>query len=106
VAGSGRFCTEIMQLLGAQALVKTGAEGVMCAAVPALALGVAIKCDDGASRAAEALMAAMLARLLTLDDQQRAALARFAQPKIRNWNDIETGELRIAGEITALTRGH
>ena len=52
VAGSGRFCTEIMQLLGAQALVKTGAEGVMCAALPALALGVAIKCDDGAGRAA------------------------------------------------------
>jgi L-asparaginase II len=105
VAGTGRFCTEIMQLLGAQALVKTGAEGVMCAAVPALALGVAIKCDDGASRAAEALMAATLARLLTVDDQQRAALARFAQPKIRNWNDIETGELRVGAEIGALASG-
>jgi L-asparaginase II len=102
VAGTGRFCTEIMQLLGAQALVKTGAEGVMCATLPALALGVAIKCDDGASRAAEALMAAALARLLTLDDRQRAALARFAQPKLRNWNDIETGELRIGAEIGAL----
>src|SRR3984885_12909888 len=64
VAGSGRFCTEIMQLLGAQALVKTGAEGVMCAALPAPALGVAIKCDDGASRAAEALMAATLSPLV------------------------------------------
>jgi L-asparaginase II len=102
VAGSGRFCTEIMQLLGAQALVKTGAEGVMCAALPALALGVAIKCDDGAGRAAEALMAATLARLLTLDDRQRAALGRFAQPKIRNWNDIETGELRVCLEFDGL----
>jgi L-asparaginase II len=102
VAGSGRFCTEIMQLLGAQALVKTGAEGVMCAALPALAFGVAIKCDDGASRAAEALMAATLSRLLTLDDHQRAALGRFAQPKLRNWNDIETGELRVGAEIGAL----
>ena len=102
VAGTGRFCTEIMQLLGAQALVKTGAEGVMCAALPALALGVAIKCDDGAGRAAEALMAATLARLLTLDDRQRAALGRFAQPKIRNWNDIETGELRVCLEFDGL----
>jgi L-asparaginase II len=105
VAGSGRFCTEIMRLLGAQALVKTGAEGVMCASLPALAFGIAIKCDDGASRAAEALMAATLARLLTLDDQQRAALGRFAQPKLRNWNDIETGELRIGAEIGALSTG-
>jgi L-asparaginase II len=106
VAGSGRFCTEIMQLLGSQALVKTGAEGVMCAALPALALGVAIKCDDGASRAAEALMAATLARFLTLGENRRAALGRFAQPKIRNWNDIETGELRVALEICAPAGGH
>jgi L-asparaginase II len=102
VAGTGRFCTEIMQLLGAQAMVKTGAEGVMCAALPALGLGVAIKCDDGAGRAAEALMAATLARLLTLDDRQLAALARFAQPKLRNWNDIEVGELRVTLELGAL----
>jgi L-asparaginase II len=105
VAGSGRFCTEIMQLLGAQALVKTGAEGVMCAALPALGLGVAIKCDDGAARAADALIAATLSRLLTLDEQQRAALARFALPKLRNWNDIEVGELRVVAEISALGGG-
>jgi L-asparaginase II len=98
VAGSGRFCTEIMQLLGAQALVKTGAEGVTCAALPALGLGIAVKCADGAGRAAEVLLAAMLLRFLTLDDQQRSALARFAQPKLRNWNGIEVGELRVSGE--------
>jgi len=98
MAGSGRFCTEIMQLLGAQALVKTGAEGVMCAALPALGLGIAIKCDDGAGRAAEVAMAAMLLRFLTLDDRQRAALGRFAGPKLHNWNGIEIGELRISGE--------
>jgi L-asparaginase II len=101
VAGSGRFCTEVMQLLGAQALVKTGAEGVMCAALPAPGLGIAVKCDDGAGRAAEALMAAMLLRLLALGDRQRAALARFAQPKLRNWNGIEVGELRISADIRA-----
>ena len=77
----------------------------MCAALPAPALGVAIKCDDGASRAAEALMAATLSQLLTLDENQRAALARFAQPKLRNWNDIETGELRVGAEIGALASG-
>jgi L-asparaginase II len=98
VAGSGRFCTDIMQLLGAQALMKTGAEGVMCAALPAPGLGIAIKCDDGAGRAAEVVMAAMLLRFLTLDDPQRIALARFAQPKLRNWNGIDVGELRISGE--------
>jgi L-asparaginase II len=101
LAGSGRFCTEIMQLLGSQALVKTGAEGVLCAALPARGLGIAIKCDDGAGRAAEVVMAAMLLRFLAPDDRQRAALARFARPKIRNWNGVETGEMRIGADIRA-----
>jgi L-asparaginase II len=106
MAGSGRFCTEIMQLLGARVLVKTGAEGVMCAALPALGLGIAIKCDDGAGRAAEVVMAAMLLRFLALDDRQRTALARFAQPKLRNWNGLDVGELRISAEsgVRQLTR--
>ena len=47
VAGAGRFDTEVMKLLGARAFTKTGAEGVFCAALPALGLGVAVKADDG-----------------------------------------------------------
>ena len=39
-------------------VLKIGAEGVYCAALPEQGLGVAIKCDDGASRAAEVVMAA------------------------------------------------
>ncbi len=54
VAGTGRFCTEIMQLFGERVFVKTGAEGVYCGALPRQGLGIAIKCDDGAARAAQA----------------------------------------------------
>ena len=80
VAGTGRFCTEIMELLGARAFVKTGAEGVYCGTLPELGLGIAIKCDDGAGRAAETVMAAVIARFLPLDAAERAALARFVAP--------------------------
>ena len=41
VAGTGRFCTEIMQLFGARVFVKTGAEGVYCGALPEQGLGIA-----------------------------------------------------------------
>jgi len=95
VAGSGRFCTAIMELLGARVLVKTGAEGVYCAALPQQGLGIAIKCDDGAGRAAEALTAAVIARFLPLDAAEGAALARFVRPTLRNWNGIEIGTLRV-----------
>ena len=66
VAGTGRFCTEIMRIFGARVFVKTGAEGVFCAAFPELGYGVALKCDDGATRAAELMMAAVIARMLPL----------------------------------------
>ena len=59
----------------------------------ALGLGIAIKCDDGAGRAAEAIIATLIARFLPLDDAERAALANFAQPTLRNWNGIEVGAL-------------
>jgi L-asparaginase II len=91
VAGSGRFCTEIMQRFGARVFAKTGAEGVYCAALPEQGLGIAIKCDDGAARAAEVILAATLARLLPAD---RAALEPFVRPTLRNWNGIAVGGLR------------
>jgi L-asparaginase II len=101
VAGSGRFCTEVMQRLEVRALVKTGAEGVFCGALPAPGLGIAVKCDDGAGRAAEAIMAGLIARFLKLDDQERAMLARLERPVLRNWNGIEVGELRTTAALRA-----
>jgi L-asparaginase II len=95
VAGTGRFCTDIMKLLGKRAFVKTGAEGMFCGALPEQGLGIAIKCDDGGGRASEALMASIIARFLPLDDAERAALARFTRPTLRNWNGIEVGALRV-----------
>ena len=97
VAGTGRFCTEIMKLFGARVLVKTGAEGVFCGALPEQGLGIALKCDDGATRAAEVAMAAMIARFLPLSDDERAALDRFVRPELRNWNGIEVGGVAAGG---------
>src|SRR5262245_34794707 len=50
VAGTGRFCTVVMEHFGARVFVKTGAEGVFCGALPEQGIGIAIKCDDGAGR--------------------------------------------------------
>jgi L-asparaginase II len=99
VAGTGRFCTEIMQLFGERVFVKTGAEGVYCGALPEQGLGIALKCDDGAGRAAQAVMAALIARFLPLGDAERAALAHYAHPKLHNWNGFEIGALRVTGAI-------
>ena len=96
VAGTDRSCTKLMQRFGTRVLAKSGAEGVACGALPELGIGVAIKCDDGAGRAAEVIMAALVARLLPLDDADRAALDPLMRPVLRNWNGIEVGALRPA----------
>jgi L-asparaginase II len=94
VAGTGRFCTEIMQRFGARVFVKTGAEGVYCGALPEQGLGIAVKCDDGAGRAAQAIMAAAIARFLPHDAAAGAVLAPFIRPVLRNWNGFEVGAIR------------
>jgi L-asparaginase II len=99
VAGTGRFCTEIMQLFGTRVFVKTGAEGVYCGALPQQGLGIALKCDDGAGRAAQAIMAALIARFLPFVLAERAALRPFAQPVLHNWNGIEVGVVRVTDAI-------
>jgi L-asparaginase II len=99
VAGTGRFDTKLMDLLGERAFVKTGAEGVYCAAFPELGYGIALKTDDGHGRAAEAMMASLALRFLTLSDEERKALEALAQPVLKNWNGIEVGQIRVTSEL-------
>jgi L-asparaginase II len=92
VAGSNRFCTRVMQAVP-RAFVKTGAEGVFCGAVPHAGLGIALKCDDGASRASEAAMAAILASLQVWTDAERKALKAFAATDLSNWRKAHVGDV-------------
>jgi L-asparaginase II len=101
VAGTGRFATVAMERLGERAFVKGGAEGVFCCALPDQGLGIAFKCDDGAGRAAEAVMAALMIRLMRLDAGECAMLDRFARPTMSNWNGIEVGRLRPSKDVLA-----
>ncbi|MEO5374031.1 MAG: asparaginase [Alphaproteobacteria bacterium] len=59
VGGPGRFDTEVMTAIPGL-VVKGGAEGVETALLPDRGLGIAVKIDDGASRAAEVALAAVL----------------------------------------------
>jgi L-asparaginase II len=94
VAGTGRFDTEVMQHFGARVFVKVGAEGVMCGALPGLGCGVAVKCDDGQGRAAEVVMAAVIARLLPPEERDSEILARLTHPVLRNWRGTVVGGIR------------
>ena len=100
VAGTGRFDTSLMEHFGARVFVKGGAEGVHCGALPGLGYGIAVKCDDGHGRAAEVMMAAVIARLLPREEGDRDFLARFVQPTLRNWKGTAVGAIRSTRPLT------
>lgn len=96
VGGSGRFDTRIIERLGERVFCKVGAEGVFCAAFPKAGLGVAVKMDDGASRACEVVMAALIERFVRLDAAERGFVHAFADQPLVNWNGLDVGRLRWA----------
>lgn len=92
VAGSDRADTRLMQAGGGRVFVKIGAEGVYCAAIPHLGFGIALKCDDGHERAAEVMVAAVLAFLLK-GDPLADVYAGLARPEILNRKNRSVGSL-------------
>ena len=93
VAGTGRFDTELMRALP-RVFVKVGAEGVYCGSIPHAQLGIALKCDDGATRAAEVALASMLAKLDVWTEEEKEILIRFSRHELSNWRGINVGEVR------------
>jgi L-asparaginase II len=94
VDGTGGMTTTMLAVAGATVRLKPGAEGVFCAALPALGLGVAIKIDDGAGRAADLAMATLLDRLGCFTAEQRIALAPFLAPGIKTVAGKDAGRLQ------------
>jgi L-asparaginase II len=96
VAGTGRACTRLMRQSPAIA-VKTGAEGVFVAILPTLGLGVALKVDDGAGRAAETAIAALLIALSAIPDE--GAAQDLAHAPVLNTRGHSVGQRRFVARI-------
>ncbi len=97
VAGTRRTCTRLMQSAPGRIFAKTGAEGVFCAVVPERGLAIALKCEDGASRAADSMVAGILARFFKEDHDVHERLTAIANHTMRNWKGIEVGAVRLSG---------
>ena len=87
VAGEGYFDTVFMRRVAPRILCKRGAEGVLIAMWPEKGLGLALKIDDGAGRASEIAMAALLkylgaASAQELDGYLKAPLLNVAGKSI------------------------
>jgi L-asparaginase II len=92
IAGTDRFDTRVMEAIP-RVFLKTGAEGAYCGSIPHAGLGFALKCDDGAGRAAEVATAAVLLKLDMWTAEEIEKLKSFQHEIIKNWRKIEVGEL-------------
>ncbi len=95
VAGEGRACTNLMRAMGGRVAIKTGAEAFFVAIIPEKQLGVALKIVDGATRASECALVAILVKLGVLEADHLETL-KYLNAPIRNWRGLQTGWLRAA----------
>ncbi|MGZ3803862.1 MAG: asparaginase [Pseudobdellovibrionaceae bacterium] len=96
ISGSDAFNTAVIEKSQGRALIKGGAEGVVCGVLPEKKVAFAIKAADGASRAAQVVAAALLLQLGGLTETEFKALSKYTQPVITNWKGDVVGQIRIA----------
>lgn len=101
VAGTNRFCTELMGALKGRVIGKAGAEGVYTAGVMGKGIGIAVKVEDGNIRAAYPAVVGVLEQLGFLNEADLQALQHHRVPLVKNMRQDTVGELHVAFTLGA-----
>ena len=99
VGGSDRFDSILMEAYGGRVLCKIGAEGVHTLALVQRGIGIALKVEDGTSRAQFPAVMALLALLGESPDVMPDAMPDYTAHTIRNTRNEAVGEIRIGVEL-------
>ena len=96
IAGHGTLVSELNDVTKGNVLAKTGAEGVITAALPKRGLGIAVKIADGSTRARSMALLAILNYLDVLSGEEKHKLQDHISPTIVNSRGLVVGEIRPA----------
>ena len=96
IAGHGTVASELNEVSKGAVLAKTGAEGIITAALPERGLGIAVKIADGSARARSVALLAILDHLGALTDEEKHKLQAHISPTIVNSRGHVVGEVRTA----------
>jgi L-asparaginase II len=94
VAGTKRYCTDMMKITAPMVIGKTGAEGVFCMAFTQEKLGVCIKIDDGKMLPQYNVAQALLETSGLFSEEQLSPIHHYRQQEIKNFSKLITGEIR------------
>lgn len=99
VAGSKRYCTDMMQVCAPQVIGKTGAEGIFCMALPEQEIGVCIKIDDGKMLPQYNVAQAFIEATGLFSKAELSALHHYQESELKNFNKLVTGSIRTAAGL-------
>ena len=98
VGGTGRIDTILMRAAKGDILSKVGGEAVHIAVIPAKDAVIALKVEDGASRASQAALYALLEKHKLASNDVLDAIRPTCLPVLKNWRGLKTGVIRIGDE--------
>lgn len=98
IAGSKRYCTDLIRVTEGRIIGKTGADGVYSLAIPEKKWGICIKIDDGRMGPQYNAAQSILESLGLITEDEAAKLHGYLETEIRNWAGNQTG-FTIVSEI-------
>ncbi|HTR06036.1 MAG TPA: asparaginase [Paraburkholderia sp.] len=100
VSGTGRCDLALAQASNGNWVAKVGADGLHTIGVRDTGIGVAVKIADGDFSAVYATSLAVLGQLGLPLQTEGTALARWADPVLRNVRGMEVGRLKSTAQLT------
>ena len=95
VAGSKRYCSDMMKICGSRIIGKTGAEGVFCMSLLQEQMGVCIKIDDGKMLPQYNVAQALVEATGIFDKEILLPLQSYKQSDLNNFNKRTTGAIKV-----------
>jgi len=99
VAGKGRLDTAIMKRLGDRMISKIGAEGTYAAGIIGKSIGIAIKIEDGNSRAVGPAIIETLVQIGTIHEDEANQLKSYWNPGVYNHKNELVGEIKATFKL-------
>lgn len=93
IAGTDRFNTDLIDVLGEKVTGKMGAEGVFCFALfdgP----GICVKIEDGNARAVPPVVIDVLKKLEYINEKELKKLEKYEKPVVKNHHEHEVGHIK------------
>ena len=99
VAGTDRFCTDLMRTMGGKVVAKGGAQAVYCVGFLDKGIGLAVKIADGNSRGRAAVVLKIMEDMGLINEDELNKLDKYRYPKVKNHRKQIVGELKTVFEL-------